>query len=87
MLYYSSLTFEVEEVWCTDGTGTSGWVSVEWQKFPCWWMCQGVQGQWRNFDNLFLILSGLSDAKWSLKNDDNWKSQIVPVETHNIKLH
>ena len=27
--YYSSLTFEVEEVWCTDSTGTSGWVSVE----------------------------------------------------------
>ena len=27
--YYSSLTFEVEEVWCTDSSGTSGWVSVE----------------------------------------------------------
>ena len=22
-------TFELEKVWCTDGTGTSGWVSVE----------------------------------------------------------
>ena len=27
--YYSSLTFEVGEVWCTDSTGASGWVSVE----------------------------------------------------------
>ena len=27
--YYSSLTFEVEEVWCTDSTRTSGWVNVE----------------------------------------------------------
>ena len=27
--YYSSLTFEVEEMWCTDSTRTSGWVSVE----------------------------------------------------------
>ena len=27
--YYSSLTFEVEEVWCTDNTRTSGWISVE----------------------------------------------------------
>ena len=27
--YYSSLTFEVEEMWCTDSTETSGWVSVE----------------------------------------------------------
>ena len=27
--YYRSLTFEVEEVWCTDSTRTSGWVSVE----------------------------------------------------------
>ena len=27
--YYSSLAFEVEGVWCTDSTGTSGWVSVE----------------------------------------------------------
>ena len=41
--YYSSLTFEVEEVWCTDSTGTSGWVSVEQQKFSCWWLCQDVQ--------------------------------------------
>ena len=27
--YYSSLTFEVEEVWGTDSTGTSGWISIE----------------------------------------------------------
>ena len=27
--YYGSLTFEVEEVWCTDNTRTSGWVSEE----------------------------------------------------------
>ena len=27
--HYSSLTIEVEEVWCTDSTGTSGWVSLE----------------------------------------------------------
>ena len=26
---YSSSTFEVEKVWCTDSTGTSDWVSVE----------------------------------------------------------
>ena len=43
----------------------------------------------RDFDNLLLIeiSSGLSEVKWSLKNDDNWKFQIVPVETHSIKLH
>ena len=27
--YYSSLTFEAEELWCTDSTKTSGWVNVE----------------------------------------------------------
>ena len=27
--FYSSLTLEVEEVWCTDSTETWGWVSVE----------------------------------------------------------
>ena len=27
--YYSSLTFQVDGVWCTDSTGTSGWVSVK----------------------------------------------------------
>ena len=27
--YCSSLTFEVEKAWCTDCTGTSGWVIVE----------------------------------------------------------
>ena len=41
--YYSSLTFEVEEVWCTDSTGTSDWASLEKQKFSCWWLCQDVQ--------------------------------------------
>ena len=35
---------------------------------------------------IICILSGLSEVKWSLKNDENWKSEIAPVETHSINF-
>ena len=65
--YYSSLTLEVEEVWCPDNTRTPDWVSVEWQKFSCWWLCQKKKEKRRDFDNLHLIeiSSGLNELKWS----------------------
>ena len=85
--HYNSLSFETVKVKCAEFNKISHWFSALQQKFSCGWLFQDVQMSCGDFDSPLLI-EYFKWCKWGeiiFKRDDNWKFQVVPLETHSIR--